>query len=123
MPARLFVVEDEYFVALAIEETLEAAGHQVVGTYSSGEAAVAAAPALKPDLLLMDIRLAGQMSGIEAAVAMKAMGIPCIFASANSDEATRRSAQQAEPLGWVPKPFAPSELLNAVSSALRRIAG
>jgi CheY-like chemotaxis protein len=123
MPARLFVVEDEYFVALVVEETMVGAGHEVLGVYASGEAAVAAAPELKPDLVLMDIRLAGAMTGLEAAIALKQQGIPCIFASANSDEATRRSAERAEPLGWVTKPFAEAELVSAVSAALGRIAG
>lgn len=123
MSARLFVVEDEYFVALVVEETMIVAGHEVLGVFASGEAAVAAAATLKPDLAVMDIRLAGAMSGIDAAVALKTLGIPCIFASANCDEATRRAAERAQPLGWVTKPFAQADLISAVSAALDRIAG
>lgn len=123
MSARLFVVEDEYFVALVIEETMVSAGHDVLGVYASGEAAIAAAAELKPDLVLMDIRLAGAMTGIEAAIALKQLGIPCIFASANSDDGTRRAAERAAPLGWVTKPFAEAELVSAVAAALQRIAG
>jgi CheY-like chemotaxis protein len=123
MSARLFVVEDEYFVALMIEETMVSAGHEVLGVFASGEAAIAAAADLKPDLALLDIRLAGEMSGIEAAVALKELGIPCIFASANSDEMMRRSAERAAPLGWVTKPFAQAELVSVVSAALNQMAG
>lgn len=121
MAARLLVVEDEYFVALVIEEAMVGVGHEVLGVFASGEEAIAAAPELKPDLVLMDIRLAGAMSGIEAAIELKQQGIPCMFASANSDETTRRTAEQAQPVGWVTKPFGQAELVSAVTSALNAI--
>ena len=119
--SRLFVVEDEYFIALVIEETMINSGHEVIGVFACGEDAVAAADSMTPDLVLMDIRLAGVMSGIEAAIELKRRGIPCVFASAHSDAATRNLALRAQPLGWITKPFAQGELVSAVTAALHGI--
>ncbi len=115
---RIVVAEDNYLVGLAIEQALLDAGHEVAAVVASGEEAVSEASRLRPDLVLMDIRLAGQMTGIEAAVELKALGIPSLFASAHSDTATRLSGERAMPLGWLTKPFSAAELVSAVAAAL-----
>lgn len=118
---RILVVEDEYFVALTIETALTDAGHEVIGVFASGEAAIEAAEDLRPELVMMDIRLAGEMTGIDAALVLRQRGIPCIFASAHSDAATRDAGGRAQPAGWLVKPFLQADLISAVEAALVRI--
>ncbi len=73
------------------------------------------AASIRPALVLMDIRLAGRMDGVDAALALfRAYGIRCIFATAHNDPEVRRRAAPAEPLGWLPKPYAMPALLAAV---------
>lgn len=116
--ARILVVEDDFLIGLTIEETLREAGHQVLSVVATGEDALEKGVKLRPDMVLMDIRLAGEMTGIEAAIALRAQGIPSLFASAHSDPNTRVSGDKANPLGWLAKPFTPSDLRSAVETAL-----
>lgn len=116
--ARIVIVEDDFLVGMTSEDTLLEAGYEVLDWVSTGEEAVERALALRPDLVLMDIRLAGAMTGIEAALALHAHGIPSLFASAHSDAAIRASGEAAQPAGWLTKPFTPAELTRAVAAAL-----
>lgn len=119
-PGRVLIVEDEYFVALSIEETLSDAGFVVVGMAATAEQAIAMAAAERPDIVLMDIRLGGARDGIDAAAQiLERFGIPSILATAQADPGTRRRGEQAaRPIGWVFKPFAPGELAAAVGDAV-----
>jgi CheY-like chemotaxis protein len=121
--ARILVVEDDYFVGLLIEEALEDAGHEVLAVVTSGEEAVSTAAETRPDLALMDIRLAGNMSGVEAAMELTELGIVSLFATAHSDPATRAAGDLAKPAGWLTKPFLPSEVVWAVERALATLKG
>lgn len=118
---RVLIVEDEYFIALAIENAVEDAGLQVVGVAATAEQAIGMAEAGHPDIVLMDIRLAGARDGIDAAVEIRdRFGIPSIFATAQADPATRRRAEQAaHPVGWLLKPFTSSEVVAAIGGAAR----
>ncbi|SDC47636.1 Response regulator receiver domain-containing protein [Belnapia rosea] len=122
---RVLVVEDEYFVALAAEDALASAGFEVVGVAATAEEAVEIAGTERPDLVLMDIRLAGARDGIDAASEIRGrLGIPSLFATAHSDAATRaRGEGAAAPLGWLTKPYAPTELTAAVAAALAKLRG
>lgn len=117
-PARILVVEDEYFVALTIEDALVDAGHEVVGVEASGESAILRALAEMPDLTVMDIRLAGKIDGIDAALQLQRHGLRVLFSSAHSDDQTRKRGEQARPLGWIIKPFTGPDLADAVAQAL-----
>ncbi|WP_218127861.1 response regulator [Belnapia rosea] len=121
----MLVVEDEYFVALAAEDALASAGFEVVGVAATAEEAVEIAGTERPDLVLMDIRLAGARDGIDAASEIRGrLGIPSLFATAHSDAATRaRGEGAAAPLGWLTKPYAPTELTAAVAAALAKLRG
>jgi DNA-binding NarL/FixJ family response regulator len=117
----VLVVEDEYFVALASEDALAEAGFEVVGVATTAEEAVALAGAERPDVVLMDIRLAGgPRDGVDAAAEILArFGIPSLFATAHADPGTwERGERTARPLGWLGKPFAADELVAAVDAAL-----
>jgi two-component system, response regulator PdtaR len=114
---RVLVVEDEYFVALTIEDALTDAGYEVVGVEASAEAAILRALTEMPDLILMDVRLAGEMDGIDAALQLKQHGLRVLFASAHSDDQTHQRGEQAQPLGWITKPFSGAELVAAIVRA------
>ncbi len=122
-PGRILIVEDDYMVALSNEWALTDAGFEIVAVVASGEEALVAAKQARPDLVLMDIRLAGHMDGIEAALALRSQGIPCIFASANSDPGTVARSEAAEPLGWIRKPFTDVALVAAIRKAMGRLRG
>ncbi len=119
-PARVLVVEDDYFVSMEIEAVLLDIGCEVVATSSTAEEALSIAGRERPDLILMDIRLAGRMDGIEAAARIhNELGIRSLFVTANSDPGTFARGEAANPLGWVPKPFAARQLADAVTTILR----
>jgi DNA-binding NarL/FixJ family response regulator len=117
--ARILVVEDDFFIALQIETMLADAGYEILGVISTGEDAVLAAQTENPDVVLMDVRLAGRMDGVEAAgIIYKRAGIRSIFVSANIDDNFVKRSGQANPFGWVNKPFTPQRLLEALDDAL-----
>ena len=117
---RVLVVEDEWLISIQLEQTLAAAGFEVVGTAASAATAVALAGRERPDLVLMDIRLRGPADGIEAAREIAdRFGIRSLFVSAHgSDPATVARGSSVSPAGWLPKPFTEAELLRAVRAAL-----
>jgi len=117
---RILIVEDDYFVGMANEETLVTAGYDVIAVVTNGEDAVAVATQERPELVVMDIRLTGSSDGIFAATQLfQRLGIRAIFATAHADPATQSRAAAARPLGWLSKPFSGPTLVRAVSDALR----
>lgn len=118
---RLLVVEDNYFVGLAIEQALVEAGFDVVAVADRGEDALELARRLRPQLVVMDIRLAGAMDGIETATALRTEGIPSLIASAHDDEGLRRRADSARPAGWLTKPFTDAEIVSTIRQVLARL--
>jgi CheY-like chemotaxis protein len=117
---RVLVVEDEFFLAIQIEEWLLAEGCEVVDVVHTADEAVAVAE--RPGLVIMDIRLASDTDGIAAAVDILARtGIRCIFASAYADPPTRERGDKARPFGWLHKPFTAEKLLAAVKDAFGAI--
>ena len=116
---RLLVVEDEFFLAVQIEEWLLDNGLEVVDVVHTADEAVAVADTERPDLVIMDIRLASETDGIAAALEiLDRTGIRCIFATAYADAATRERGEKARPFGWLRKPFTADVLLGAVKTAL-----
>ncbi len=118
-PSYILVVEDEAIVAMDIEDRLISMGYRFGGVAASGEQALTLAEAKQPDLVLMDIRLQGDMDGIVAAEEMRRrFHVPVIFLTAYSEEATLERAKLAEPYGYVLKPFDDRELKSAIEIAL-----
>ena len=127
--ARILVVEDERITAEDIKDGLKRLGYEVPAVVYSGEDAVRKAKELQPDLVLMDIKLEGEMDGIEAAGEIKKhFDIPVIYLTAYSDENTLERARQTdpsgyvlkEPSGFVHKPFKESELHSVIELTLYR---
>jgi DNA-binding NarL/FixJ family response regulator len=118
---RILIVEDEFITAKDISASLIDAGYDVVGTASSGEEAVEKAAQLRPHLVLMDIRLNGQMDGVVAAQRIQAAAeIPVVFLTAYSDIETMKRVLYAKPYGYVVKPYTEEELCDAIEKALFR---
>src|SRR5579863_7317599 len=118
---RILVVEDENVVALDIQRDLISFGYVVPATAASGEEAIEKAAALRPDLVLMDIRLRGAIDGIEAAEEIRTrFDIPAIYLTAYADPATLSRARLTGALGYLIKPFGERELHAAVEVALYR---
>ncbi len=120
-PSRILVVEDEAIVAMEIMEHLGAAGYDAAGCAATGESALALVREHHPDLVLMDIRLKGDMDGIDAAREIRRnFHLPVIFLTAYSEDLTLERAKLAEPYGYVLKPFNGRELKSVIEIALFR---
>ncbi|AVO49359.1 diguanylate cyclase [Melaminivora suipulveris] len=120
-PYRLLIVEDEALIAEETADRLTRLGYQVLGIADTGPQAIAMAQQLQPDLVLMDIRLKGAMSGIEAAEQIyQSLQTPVIFASAHSDRETLQRAQINAQFGYIVKPFRENDLTMALRVALHR---
>ncbi len=118
-PAQIFIVEDEQIVALSLRRKLESLGYVVSESVSSGEAAIERVGQVKPDLILMDIILAGKIDGITtASIIRERFDIPIIYLTALSDDATIQRAKITEPYGYLLKPFEGKELQTTVEMAL-----
>lgn len=116
---RILVVEDEAVVALSIRTTLEELGYEVVAIVDTGEAAIGEIATLHPDLVLMDIQLAGSMDGIETAEKIhRQFDTPLIYLTANSDDATFQHAKSSAPSAFISKPFRKAELGKTIDLAL-----
>ena len=114
-PRRVVVAEDESLIRLDIVEILRDNGFEVVGEAGDGETAVALATELRPDLVVMDVRLAGPRDGVEAAIHIyKHFGVRAMFATAHSDQQTIARGQEANPLRWVAKPYSPAGLVAEI---------
>ena len=118
---QILVVEDERIIALNLKENLESLGYSVVGIAASGQQAIEKATQLRPDLVLMDIRLRGDMDGIQAAEQIwESLSIPVIYVTGHSDQSTLERAKITAPFGYVLKPVKEKELSVAISIALQR---
>lgn len=111
-------------VAADLEDSLVRCGYRVCGLAASGEEALALARHHRPDLALMDIRLQGDMDGIATAELLRQqLGVPVIFLSAHTDEATMQRAKRAAPIGFLVKPFDARGLQISVEMALEQHRG
>jgi PAS domain S-box-containing protein len=113
------IVEDDFVIAKVLAESLQELGYQVAGIVSTGEEAVERAAKVHPDLVLMDIRLKGEMDGIEAGEQISGdLHIPLVYLTAYSDERTVERAKITEPYGYLIKPFTDTELKTTLEMAI-----
>jgi CheY-like chemotaxis protein len=119
--ATILVVEDEGIVAQEIKSRLEKTGYTVCAVAHDGQTAVARAGEMRPALVLMDIRLKGDMDGIEAAGLIRdRFNIPIVYLTAYTDPATLERAKAMEPFGYVVKPFETRSLIASIEIAIHR---
>ncbi len=115
----ILVIEDEAIVSKDIQQSLKKLGYNIVGSASTGENAIVLALETKPDLVLMDIMLKGDMSGIDAAEQIREkLSIPVIYLTAYADESTLAKAKVTEPYGYIIKPFKEVDLHTSIEMAL-----
>jgi PAS domain S-box-containing protein len=117
----ILIVEDEGIIAEYLRRILHNFGYQVPDPVSRGEAAVTRAMEIRPDLILIDIMLAGKMNGIKAAGLIRAkLDIPIIYLSAYAEDTLLRQAQNTDPYGYLVKPVQDRELRAAVEVAFHK---
>ena len=115
---KVLIVEDELLVATDIEESLEILGYNVIDSVSTGKGAIDSVNKILPDIILMDIMLKGDMTGIEAAtIIRKNHDVPIIYLTANADIATIEKAKVSLPYGYIIKPFTEKDLQTNIEIA------
>jgi len=115
----ILIVDDEIWAALDMEWVVRKLGHEVVGPAATAEEAIKLAETARPNLVLMDIRLADDSDGVTAAVEIRQrFDIPSLFVSAHADPVARKRAVAARPSGFIEKPFTPESLALAIEAAL-----
>jgi PAS domain S-box-containing protein len=118
---RILIGEAEVIIAADIAGLLRDLGYEVVGMVTRGEEAVRAAEETNPDLILMDIRLEGEIDGVEASAQIRSrMDIPVVYLTAYADKDVLEAAKKTEPYGFLGKPIGLSELGNTVETAFYR---
>ena len=121
IPIKILVVEDEQLVADDLRETLEYLGYVVPALVATGEDAIVMVEALQPDLVLMDIRLGGEMDGVEASFKIQScFHVPVVYLTANADGATLERVKATQPFGYILKPFDERILCTTIEIALKR---
>ena len=117
--SRILIVEDEAIITMEIESQLQSLGYEVTSIVDTGEKAIKKAEDDKPDLILMDIRIKGEMDGIEAAEEIRdRFGIPVIFSTAYLDQERIDRAKITMPFGYVLKPIQERDLKVTLEMAL-----
>ncbi len=116
------MVDDNVTLTMEFEEIIPSLGYKVVGVAGTGKEGVDLARKFKPDLVLMDIRMPGEMDGIQAAARIKTeVGSGIIFVSGHSDEVLLDRAKILEPLGFLHKPFSEQQLVALLKIAFYQL--
>jgi CheY-like chemotaxis protein len=119
---RILVVEDERIIAMDIQDRLRRWGYEVPEIAASGEEALRKTERIQPNLVLMDIKLQGDMDGIEVAKEIqKRFSIPIIYVTAYADETTMGRVKETEPCGIILKPFGERELHTTIETVLSKL--
>ena len=119
VPARVMIVEDEVITAMATGAMLKRLGHVVLAAVGTGQAALDAFRRQRPDIVLMDIRLDGDLDGIETAkILRRDSDVPVVFVSAFVDDTTRNRAAEAGSFAFMPKPLDEYELREMLDRLL-----
>ncbi|HOL42145.1 MAG TPA: response regulator [Methanospirillum sp.] len=118
---KILIVEDEMVISMELAHTLRRLGYGIAGQVTRGEDAIEMTGKIRPDLVLMDIILQGEIDGIEAADRIRELyNIPVVFLTAHSDEATLQRAIAVQPSGYLIKPFRDRELYSTIELSLHK---
>jgi CheY-like chemotaxis protein len=118
---KVLIVEDDRVITSVAQWRLAKLGYDVCGSAVTGAEALDSIPKMRPDIVLMDINLQGEMDGIETAGRIKKnFTIPVIFVSSHTDEATISRAKEIRPDGFVRKPFEDDDLRIALELGLKK---
>src|SRR6201994_678032 len=117
---KILIVEDELLVARELRKTLERHGFKILGMARTFEKALMIMEESRPSLVLLDIFLKGNLTGIDLAKALNEKGIPFIYISANSNQQVLEVAKTTDPYGFIVKPFREKDLLVTIEIAKYR---
>tara|TARA_R110002072_G_scaffold43558_2_gene122174 strand:- start:73 stop:816 length:744 start_codon:yes stop_codon:yes gene_type:complete len=121
-PVKILIVEDEMIIAANISLQLSALGYEVTGIIPRGEEALEHVKQNKPDIVLMDIQLKGELDGIETVRLMQQVqDIPVIYLTANADDAHFAKAKDTHPYAFISKPFKKLDLQRAIELTINHI--
>lgn len=116
---KILIVEDEVVIAMLLQKVLETLGYMVAGPVANGADAIRLTREENPDLVLMDIRIEGDIDGIETTIRIHEEDtIPVIYLTAHSDTDTYTRAMETNPAGFLLKPFRKEELATAIDAAI-----
>jgi len=119
---KILIVDDDITTVTELEELLPSKGYDVAGVAFSGEEAIKMAAESRPDLILMDIGMPGKIDGIFAAVKIReAQDIPVLFLTGHAEDEIIERAKNAEPLGYIMKPFDEAQIDAAIRIALHTV--
>ncbi len=117
--SKILVVEDDMILALVLKKNLEQLGHTVLEVQASGQGAIDAVSASKPNLIIMDIKLMGSIDGIQTMIEIRKFSeIPVIYVSGNSDESVKLKAEATQSAEFMSKPIDLFELKERINKAL-----
>lgn len=118
---KILIVEDESIIAEDISDSLISLGYKITDIVYSGEEAIQSATESRPDLVLMDVNLQGEIDGITAAEVIRSrFAIPVVYLTAYADENTLRRVNSTKPFGYIVKPFEEKNLHTTIQIALHR---
>lgn len=118
---KILIVEDEIIIARRLASGLEKLGYEIVEVVTSGESAIESATQNQPDLVLMDIKLEGEIDGIEAAAEIKQLrDIPVVYLTSYADDKTLQRALNTGAFGYLIKPFKDRELRVTIETAINK---
>ncbi|MGL5083263.1 MAG: two-component system response regulator [Microcoleaceae cyanobacterium] len=121
LATQVMIVEDELIVAENVAKNLKKFGYGVTAIVDSGEEAIQTAKTARPDMILMDIMLQGDMDGVEAAGQIyNQFKIPVVYMTAYGDDTTLERTKKTEPYGYLLKPFKPQDMRATIETALNR---
>jgi len=121
-PVKILIVEDEMIIAANISLQLSALGYEVTGIIPRGEEALEHVKQNKPDIVLMDIQLKGELDGIDTARLMQQkQDIPIIYLTANADDTNFAKAKDTHPFAFISKPFKKLDLQRAIELTISHI--
>jgi len=115
---RILIAEDDDLILQDLRDRLESMDYEVSGTTPHGGEVIELAQNLRPDLVLMDIQLPGEMDGIQAAERLRMLDVPVVYVTGCCNDRTLARAQVTEPCGYVLKPYQTRELRTAIEIGL-----
>ena len=120
MVYKVLIVEDEAITALDLKVSLEELGYEIVDVVDNGQDAINVAVEKRPDVVLMDINLKGDMNGIQAAAKIIEFSIPIVYLTANIDDETFFEANKEGAYGYLTKPYNIVKLKNVIKLTIQR---
>ena len=117
---KILIVEDESIIALDLKYGLEDLGYEVIDTVNNGQDAIDIAAEYLPDVVLMDIKLKGEIDGIEASNIISELGIPSVYLTANTDQETFERSNMKGSYGFISKPYNLEKLNKTLKIAIAK---